>query len=102
MTHNIPGLWNIEQDNGYTVTVYVLPVKDDGSFGLDAFQSDGTRQIAAFGTAAPDRVHFTIYWNNGTAGAYEGAFETDRRLAGSTFHLLHPQVSAGWRSDRTF
>lgn len=102
MSHNISGLWNIAQDNGHGATVYVLPPKPDGSFGLDAYQPDGTRQIAGFGTSDDNRVHFTIYWNNGTAGAYDGAFEPDGHLAGATYDLLHPESHAGWRSDKAF
>lgn len=54
------------------------------------------------GHVSGDFVGFVINWDNNTAGAYNGAFDAQGRINGSTFDLKNPGSVAGWHSDRTF
>jgi hypothetical protein len=49
-----------------------------------------------------DFMHFTITWDNGTQGAYNGAFDAQGFINGASFDVKHPDSVAGWRSSKSF
>ncbi|GAA3340514.1 hypothetical protein GCM10020358_28410 [Amorphoplanes nipponensis] len=105
--HNILGEWQLRQTNNFTVTVTVPFINTDGSFPVTGKHSNGTVQGSGFGrlgglTAGGDEIHFRIGWANGTEGAYQGVFDPTGFINGSTFDVQHPDVTAGWRSLRSF
>ena len=104
MAHNIVGLWDIIQDNGFTVPVNIDSFKpQDGSFTLHAEQGGGSNVTGTGdGRVENDLVHFVITWNNQTQGAYNGAFDARGIIHGATFDVKHPESAAKWHSSRSF
>jgi hypothetical protein len=75
-----------------------------GIFALFAWQVDNP-QITGQGAGMVTQsglVNFNISWSNGTDGAYQGAFDEQGHLNGSTFDLKNPGTFAGWHTDQTF
>ena len=99
---NIAGLWDILQSNGFDVPIDVRELKPDGSFRLDAEQKPGGVTGSGDGHVDGDLVNFTITWTNGSTGSYNGAFDTQGVIRGSTFDIKHPGAFAGWHSSRGF
>lgn len=102
MGHDIRGLWDANQTNGFVVTVNVDPVQPDGSFTIQAEHSKGSVTGSGAGHVKGDRVDFTITWNNGTQGAYNGTFNAQGFIQGATFDVMHPESFAGWSSSKAF
>jgi hypothetical protein len=102
MARDIGGLWRIIQSNA-TVVVSVAHVSQpNGAFTVDALQDGNNVHGRGGGNVNGDFVGFVINWDNNTAGAYNGAFDTNGQINGSTFDLRNPGSFAGWHSDRTF
>jgi hypothetical protein len=54
------------------------------------------------GEVSDSQFLFTITWNNGTKGQYNGNFGLSGRLTGITFDLNHPEVQATWHISKEF
>jgi hypothetical protein len=101
MARDIGGLWKIIQSNAEVVASVTHVSQPDGAFTLEAIQGNGVHGGGG-GQVNGDFVGFVINWDNSTAGAYNGAFDGQGRINGSTFDLKNPGSFAGWHSDRTF
>jgi hypothetical protein len=104
MAHTIAGLWDIIQDNGFTVPVHIDSFNaQNGSFNLSAEQGAGSPITGqGDGRIEGDLIHFLITWTNQTQGAYTGAFDQHGVIHGATFDVKHPESSAKWHSSRGF
>ncbi|WP_159015625.1 hypothetical protein [Cognatiluteimonas profundi] len=71
--------------------------KGDMFSGDDYYVIDGSVD----GTIKGDDFDVTVYWNNGTTGAYTGKVGPQGRIEGSTYDKQHPQTMAMWHSDGT-
>jgi hypothetical protein len=101
MARNIAGLWKIIQTNDAEVVVFVTMEAND-FLNVDAIQTGPGVHGRGRGHKDDVFVSFTIDWDNQTRGAYNGAFDAQGRINGSTFDVAHPDSFAGWHSDRTF
>ncbi len=100
---NIQGLWEIVQTNGFKVALDVGPInQQNGSFQATAFQEGNQVNGNGSGNVNGDFMHFTITWDNGTQGAYNGAFDAQGFINGASFDVKHPDSVAGWRSSKSF
>ena len=103
MARDIGGLWKIIQTAGGDSFVSVTHVaQPDGAFTVQAQQIGPGVQGFGGGHVSGDFVSFIINWDNQTAGAYNGSFDGNGVINGSTFDLRHPESVAGWHSDRAF
>ena len=102
MARDIGGLWKILQTNAEVVVSVTHVSQPDGAFTVEAIQGNGVHGRGGGSVSGNDFVGFVINWDNDTAGAYNGAFDAQGRINGSTFDLKHPASVAGWHSDRTF
>ena len=104
MSHNIAGLWDIIQDNGFTVPVNIDSFNaQSGGFKLHAEQGGGSSVTGTGdGTVEGDLIHFVITWTNKTQGAYTGAFDEHGTIHGATFDVKHPESAAKWHSSLSF
>jgi hypothetical protein len=92
---NVAGKWTITQSNGFTVT-FDMNQDPDGTLRGSATQQNGF-QAGGEGRLAGDSFVFTVDWNNnGSGGRYEGHFDPQGHLSGTTFDLAHPQSQATW------
>jgi hypothetical protein len=98
---NIVGPWEISQTNRFRVVVDVPSVGQEGNFLVQA-QVEGGPHGQGGGMLHADDVHFTINWDNGPVGAYNGAFDERGVIHGATFDINHPESFAGWTSSRVF
>jgi hypothetical protein len=102
MARDIGGLWKIIQSNTEVVVSVTHVHQPDGVFTVDALQLGNSVRGSGGGNVNGEFVGFVINWDNSTAGAYNGAFNAQGQINGSTFDLKHPGSFAGWHSDRTF
>jgi hypothetical protein len=102
MARDIGGLWRIIQSNAEVVVSVTHVSQPNGAFTVDALQSGNNVHGGGGGNVNGNFVGFVINWDNDTAGAYNGAFDGEGRINGSTFDLKNPGSFAGWHSDRTF
>lgn len=102
MARDIGGLWKLIQTNAEVVVSVTHVSQPDGAFSVDAIQIANGVHGGGGGHVSGDFVGFVINWDNNTAGAYNGAFDAQGRINGSTFDLKNPGSVAGWHSDRTF
>jgi hypothetical protein len=103
MARDIGGLWKIIQTNAQAVVSVTHVSQPDGAFTMQALQ-DGNNVPGKGGghVAADGSVSFVINWDNNTAGAYNGAFDGQGQINGSTFDLKNPGAFAGWHSSTKF
>jgi hypothetical protein len=102
VARDIDGLWNIIQSNGFVVPIHVDPIAPDGAFTLEAQQGNGGVSGTGAGNVTDDFVNFVINWTNDTKGAYNGSFDEQGFIHGSTFDIRHPGHFAGWHSSKAF
>jgi hypothetical protein len=105
VARNVQGLWEIIQSNNFTVPVDVGPVAQNGTFTIQAMENSsvsGNGSGSVVDGADGEFVHFVITWTNGTQGAYNGAFNPQGVLNGSTFDVKHPGAVTGWHSSKSF
>jgi hypothetical protein len=102
MARKFDGLWEIIQTNGFTVPVNVGPVDSaTQKFTLQALEN-GSVTADGSGNVDGDFVHFIITWNTNSQGAYNGTFNDQGVLNGSTFDVKTPGAVAGWHSSKSF
>ena len=102
MARNIAGFWRIIQTNAEVVVFVTTVPVPDGAFTIEGIQSGSNVHGKGAGHVDGDFVGFVINWDNQTAGAYNGAFDGQGQINGSTFDLKNPGTFAGWHSDKTF
>jgi hypothetical protein len=102
MARDLTQLWEAIQTNGPRVVIDIDQVSPDGTFNLEGSHSNGSVKGSGSGELRPDRISFTINWDNNTRGAYQGFFAPDNFINGSTFDVNNPSSVAGWRSSRDF
>ena len=106
---NVSNEWSAIQSNG-TNAHFVLQqdatvLKGTAHYaylsGGDAFTGDDAHLVdgSVDGTVKGDTFNVTVYWNNGTIGAYTGQIGPQGRIEGSTYDKQHPQTIATWHSD---
>jgi hypothetical protein len=98
---NVQGAWTAIQDNNFNANFDIFPPRPDGSFIVRANQPSGVLGTG-FGFVRDDQFVARIVWTNNTEGAYNGIFDSEGRLIGSTFDVQHPSSFTGWHSNRTF
>lgn len=102
MARNIEGMWQLNQTNAEVMlnVDFLTPARDE--FKVDARDLGGNVDGAGGGRIEGFNVDFTITWMNGTKGRYQGTFDADNFLFGSTFDVKNPGSFAGWRSAEPF
>ena len=78
------------------------PIGPDRAFALEAQQGNGEITGAGSGNVTNEFVNFVINWTNETRGAYNGAFDEQGFIHGSTFDVRHPGSFTGWHSSKAF
>jgi hypothetical protein len=101
-TYDVSGVWDARQSNGFVATFDLNLRGDQGVFFGTASHSGGSVRGHGEGLITGDDFLFTVTWNNGTTGEYNGRFNAEGRITGNTFDKNHPQNSATWSSSRTF
>jgi hypothetical protein len=99
---DVRGLWTALQDNRIPVTIDIDTLNPDGTFNVEAQHSNGSVTGNGNGRVTDRDIHFRIPWNNGTEGAYNGAFTPEGRINGATFDVKHPNNVTGWHSSKDF
>jgi hypothetical protein len=102
MARDISGFWTIDQGNNDSVVHVSEFNQSTGNFNIQAMQLGPRVKGTGGGNVDRDFVGFVINWENGTRGAYNGAFDAQGRINGASFDLTNPGSTAPWRSDRTF
>jgi len=105
MAHDVDGIWELVQSNGFGVRVDIAQAQDasglaDGDLHGAAKELDpsGTELAEANLSRAlhSDSVEFTVAWPNGTQGQYSGTFDAGGHLSGVTFDIANPTSQATW------
>ena len=106
MAHDVHGIWNIVQSNGYRVQVNIEQSEVNGVLvdgHLKGFASEFTPhgtdisdQMLSSGTLSGDSFVMVIDWNNNTVGVYSGTFDPSGNLSGVTFDQVTPSAQATW------
>jgi hypothetical protein len=108
MAHDVSGIWNIKQSNGYTVQVNIEQPRFDNVV-LDGPLSGTAQEYTPHGTDISnpnqtlqdgkldgDAFVIRINWGNDTLGHYSGFFDPFGRLSGVTYDEMHPGAQATW------
>lgn len=108
MAHDVSGIWNIKQSNGYTVQVNIDQPKS-GNVVLDGNLTGTAQEFTPLGTDISnpnqrledgkldgDSFVIRIDWGNNTLGHYSGNFDPFGRLSGVTYDELNPHAQATW------
>ncbi len=106
MAHDVHGIWNIVQSNGYRVQVNIEQTENNGVLAdgnLTGFASEFTPhgtdisdQRLFSGTLSGNSFVIDIDWMNNTIGRYSGSFDPAGQLSGVTFDLNTPSAQATW------
>jgi len=92
----VPQDWDLVQSNGARVHLNVV------QFGNQREQLFGSARTGDFGTLQGHTearwLTFTIKWNGGSVGVYNGFCNFDGTVTGSTFDQIHPESQALWHS----
>ena len=102
MARNIEGLWQLHQTNAEVMLNVDFTSPDRDDFTVEARDLTRNENGKGGGRVEHSNVDFTITWMNGTKGRYQGTFDEENFLNGSTFDVLHPSAFAGWRSADPF
>ncbi len=106
MAHNVDGVWELTQSNGWGVRVDIAQPRDsngnlaDGNLhGAATEINPGGSDVAEAnlnGALVGNSFEFAVDWPNGTVGQYSGGFDAGANLSGVTFDLAHPTSQATW------
>ena len=105
----VAGRWSIRQSNNHVVDINVTQDKDQ----ISAFATHSSGRVksrSARGHVDGPTFHITIEWDNNTKGQYDGEWKPNQAgmpgalavggyLEGNTVDLLHPNVTAKWKSE---
>lgn len=101
-TFNVGGSWDARQSNGFVATFDLELRGRDGVFHGRASHSGGATQGHGEGLVTGNDFLYTVTWNNGSVGEYNGRFNAEGRITGVTFDKANPQSSATWSSSKRF
>lgn len=99
--YNVTGQWVAHQSNGFDVTFTIRPT--DGDFtklDVEASYSGGFAQ--GWGEVSGGSFFAEVDWEAGPVGRYDGTFDGEGRLSGSSFDKTNPSSQATWHCDNQF
>lgn len=106
MAHDVDGIWEIVQSNGFTVRVDIAQPRDASGNLADGDLHGAAKVVGAGGVDLAEAdlsgallgnsFEFTVAWPNGSKGQYSGTFDAGGNLSGVTFDLEHPTSQATW------
>jgi hypothetical protein len=106
MAHNVDGIWELVQSNGFTVRVDIAQARDPGGGLADGGLHGAAKEINGAGVALAEAnlsgalngssFEFTVAWPNGSTGQYTGNYDAGGHLSGVTFDVAHPTSQATW------
>lgn len=106
MAHDVDGVWEIVQSNGFLVRVDIAQPRDPSGNLADGDLHGAAKEVGAggvdlveanlSGALRGDSFEFTADWPNGTKGQYSGNFDPGGNLSGVTFDLANPTSQATW------
>jgi hypothetical protein len=110
--YGVAGRWSAIQSNGYRADFSIVQprIRDADSEAITwgdelmgvASHSGGTVKGDGTGSVVGRRFHFRVEWDNDTIGVYDGTFDADGFVTGTTFDERHPSSRATWRSNVDF
>jgi hypothetical protein len=99
---DVSGRWDAQQSNGHVASFDIQPRGNQGVFHGTASHSGGKVRGHGEGVIRGNDFLFTVTWNNGTVGEYNGRFNEVGRITGVTFNVSNRQHSATWVSSKSF
>jgi hypothetical protein len=106
MAHNVDGIWELVQSNGFGVQVDIVQSRDAGGALADGALRGAAKELNSAGTELAEAnlsgalsgnsFEFTVAWPNGSEGQYSGSFDAVGHLSGVTFDVAHPTSQATW------
>jgi hypothetical protein len=97
---DVRGTWDAHQSNGF-VANFNIQQKGTAIRG-NASHSDGSVRGKGEGSVRGNQFLYSVEWNNGTIGEYNGTFNSIGRITGVTFDVNHPESQATWTSSKIF
>jgi len=98
---NVRGNWNAHQSNGFVANFDIHDQKGSAFTGT-ASHSGGAVRGEGEGSVHGNKFLFSVTWDNGSIGEYNGEFNSIGRITGVTFDVNHPENQATWSSSKTF
>jgi hypothetical protein len=105
MAHDVDGIWDLVQSNGFTVRVDIVQPRGPGGL-TDGELHGAAKQVGAggvdlaeanlSGALSGNSFEFVVAWPNGSKGQYSGNFDAGGNLSGVTFDIAHPESQATW------
>ena len=101
-TFDVGGSWDAIQSNGHRAAFDLRLRGTQGVFHGTASHSGGSVRGHGEGVITGNDFLYTVTWNNGTIGEYNGRFNAEGRITGVTFDKRNPGSSATWSSSKRF
>lgn len=97
---DVGGKWDAHQSNGFVAN---FDIQQTGTAirGIGS-HSGGSVSGTGEGSVHGDQFVFSVRWNNGTIGEYNGTFNSIGRITGVFLDVNHPESQATWASSKTF
>lgn len=106
MAHNVDGIWELVQSNGFRVRVDIAQPRDLGGGLADGGLHGAAKELNSSGAELAEAnlsgalngnsFEFIVAWPNGSEGQYTGNFDAGGNLSGVTFDVAHPTSQATW------
>jgi hypothetical protein len=86
------------QSNGWKIQFRAPQIGSSIHGRITTWPSDLSAWVEgdAQGAVTGNAVHFTVTWNNGTAGVYDGTIDADGFVSGTTHDRWNPRSRADW------